>query len=240
MKKFFVLLVAIALSTMLYAAKGEQGSSHGQPFLTLQGQIDKLVGDADTIEDRLDGLESATAKLEQDVKALYIGLEGVMEDYVFPNAEAIGDNAEAILKLQDAIDGNSLLIEAMGNEIEWINEELAIKQNIIEGTCPPGQALVAVNTDENDAVMICEAVSGSGGLQQTVIAKTASIGRYQVDSILATCPVGTVATGGGFKVGQEMSIYASRPQNNGWLVHVKNTSRYPRLIGVEVVCLKLQ
>jgi len=280
MKKFFVLLVAIALSTMLYAAKGEQGSSHGQPFLTLQGQIDKLVGDADTVELRLTGLEAATVKLEGDVAALNVELDGLhtevsqLRGYVSDYTDNIKKNLDYIIEIRGVIDlmidqlqvfgeytqdsleameaameenandisNNFLIIQAMGYEIESIEANMELKQNIINGICPEGQAVVSVNDEENDGELICKAVSVSGDLETTVITKSMSIPAFHTSTIVADCPAGTVVTGGGFgHMRSEWFIArSSRSDGNSWSVAMENTYRFDRSAISSVNCLKLQ
>ncbi len=287
MKKFFVLLVAIALSTMLYAAKGgEQGSSHGQPFLTLQGQIltlqdqiDQLVGDADTVEKRLAGLESATEILEDDVEDLNADLDGLhaevsqLRGYVSDNTDNINKNLDYIIEIrgvielvgdeiismegytratlemilddlvahESAINANHILIEAMGDEIAAIEANMELKQNIIDGRCPEGQALVAVNTDENDAVMICETVSGAGDLLQTERHTYTRLNANQTTTLTVQCPADYIALSGGFDTrSTHMKVLASQPVGNRWEVTAKNESRYPLFFGIKVNCLKLQ
>jgi len=253
MKKFFVLLVATALSTMLYA---EKGSSNGQPFLTLQGQIDKLVGDANTVEDRLTGLEAATLKLEDevvvlkdDVATLVVELDNLYT-IVDGDAEATQEAIDALKKDIEKntldIDSNLDMIAVLGDEIIVIKENMELKQNIINGVCPDGQALVAVNTDENDAVMICETVSGAGDFLQTVKYAYTGLSPNKTTTLTAQCPAGYISSGGGFHTrSTDIKVLASQPMIelglHAWEVTAKNESqRFYLIFRSKVNCLKLQ
>ena len=139
MKKLFVLLLVAAVSTFLYAGSGvSEGTDvpNGKPFQTLQSQIDILVGQVDSMEGRLDALESAVSGLQSNDRRLL---------------RLISQNA-------DDIQDNSDLIAAMQVEIDALEVTIALKQDILNGTCPTGQAVIAANAGS----LVCGEVGTSG------------------------------------------------------------------------------
>jgi hypothetical protein len=58
-----------------------------------------------------------------------------------------------------------------------------------------------------------------------------------VDSATATCPAGTVVTGGGFSVGLDVWVYTQLKQGNGWIAYAKNNAGVNRTLTTYAICL---
>ncbi|MBN2086024.1 MAG: hypothetical protein JW748_12465, partial [Anaerolineales bacterium] len=59
------------------------------------------------------------------------------------------------------------------------------------------------------------------------------------DSVLAVCPPGWVATGGGFSAPQDLLITSQNMEDNGWIVWAYNSSSSGRALTAIAVCLNL-
>jgi len=182
--------------------------------------------------------------LNDDVATLVVELDNlytIVDGDAEATQEAIDALKEDIEKNTLDIDSNLYMIAVLGDEIIVIKENMELKQNIINGVCPDGQAVVSANDEENDGVLICKSVSGSGDLEKTVITKIMDVRRYQTKTIEAVCPVDTVATGGGFIANaRDMEVFSNEPVGNAWRVIVKNNAWNSVSVTSKVVCLKLQ
>jgi hypothetical protein len=58
-----------------------------------------------------------------------------------------------------------------------------------------------------------------------------------VKSATATCPAGTVVTGGGFSTGLSVWVYTQLKSGNGWIVYAKNNAAANRTLTTYAICL---
>ena len=108
--------------------------------------------------------------------------------------------------LQEQIDNNLDLINALQDEINIINEALALKQNLINGVCPNGEAMVEVLADGS---VVCGSFGGAtSGQLRSVRTYNPGVGvpANGVRTARAYCPTGYIATSAGILNGSSFTI----------------------------------
>jgi len=105
----------------------------------LQVQIDELVGDVNSIEERVEALEVTVVDLE----AVDVDLQAQIQ-VLSVDVEA---NEDELVRLGGLVLNNNNLIAAMQDQIDQISADLALKQDILDGNCPTGTALSGFDPD---------------------------------------------------------------------------------------------
>jgi len=188
MKKFVLLLVLSLFAVSSFALP------NGKPFIELEGQIIEVQDDVADLAAIVDVLLVDVDTLEGQVAALQGSLLDLSIDVV-ANADAIA------------------LIETRLAQAE---ADLLTKQNIVNGVCSEGQAMVSVNVGINDGQIICSDVSNAID-KEIVSGFTFGQANRQVTGV-AYCSPGYTVTGGGGTWGS--GIYSSRPAygDTAWAV----------------------
>lgn len=245
MKKFVILICAVVIPMALSAAP-KNDLPQGKPFQNLQSQIDSLKADMEALIGQVHSMEERFAAIESAIA----DLQALNQDLQYQ----ISSNDADIDALQAQIDYNNNLIAMMQAEIEQLQTDLALKQNLINGTCPEGQAVVSI---EEDGSLVC---ANAGGSQvETVTAynsvcipgyygqscdDSSSSQYYRYRSVTATCPDGYIATGGGFSTGTYVDVLSSRPystygfNNRTWFGYARNAGNYGTNLYIFAVCMK--
>ena len=132
-----MLTIAGISSTPVLAASGEQGSSNGMPFKTLQAQIDLLSIGLDEavalLQDQIDTLVSEQA--EQDT------LIAAIQSAVATLEARVSENETDIATLQAIQDLQSQLIEALDTRVTDLEARVAANEDDIAALVLVDQAL---------------------------------------------------------------------------------------------------
>lgn len=179
------------------------------------------------INDNTVDIQIAQAKIAAN-EALILSLQTA----IF-NLENGSITADADLQAQ--INNNLALITIMEGEINLINESLALKQNIITGTCPDGQAVTAV-TDDSITCTTLESSTGITSYYRTSYIDFAGIGDKGMS---LQCLSGSVVTGGGYITVGDITIYRNSPDHNGVAWQVLGRTQNPGTLHVYVNCLRV-
>jgi len=232
MKILMVAALAIGLSTPTIAGpKGEQGSSHGQPFLALQAQIDQTNADLDALAAdnaaSITALETSVANLQSDV----VGLQNQIDSNDMDIADlqdAAGDNTDAIAAL---VTENADL----QTQLDALTDEVATKQDLLDGNgaCPNGYSIRVINPDGS---YMCEYDNTGSSYASQLIYYSSwySVYRnpYQTYAYIY-CPYGYKVTGGGMDAyyggyGRSVAAGDSRPITSsyyqGWYIEASGTT----------------
>jgi len=168
--------------------------------VALQAQIDANAADVDSLEAEISALNGAILGLEQQIADLG-DADGALQAQIDAHDASITTLALAIdtldADLQASIDNNSALIAAMQQQIADIEDSLDLYQKLVSGSCPAGQAIREIGAEGS---VICEVIDNSGSSAVTQL-RAFAYGQT-VDGtalVTATCPAGSVLTGGGFR-----------------------------------------
>lgn len=186
-----------------------QGSlPKGKPFQYLNSRIDALQTQIDRLIGQVSTLEEWQASAEEALSTLMKNSTG--------NAEAIA------------------LLEA---EIESIKSILATKQDIITGTCPPGQHVYEISA--SPATLLCSADLGSNGLAAFTVQVSTEIPAAESAVVAAECPDGSVPTGGSYEAALGLEVTSAGIADNGYEVAAANPTAGALTMNVTGTCLGL-
>ncbi|MEN8200487.1 MAG: hypothetical protein ABFR63_10500, partial [Thermodesulfobacteriota bacterium] len=144
-----------------------------------QSMIDDLVGQVDSLEEGVGAYEDAISALESENAEL----QALIDQYS-------GD----IEALKEQIALNTTMIGLLQNQIAQINKALELKQNLIAGNCPAGEAVSQVNVNGS---VVCQVVSGSAAQTTTFrVYNSVNVGLKAFAEVDVTCPDGSSFAGG--------------------------------------------
>lgn len=248
LKILMVAALAIGLSTTTVAGpKGEQGSSHGQPFLALQAQIDQTNADLDALAvdntASITALETSVANLQSDMAALQNQIDSNDMD-IADLQGATGDNADAIAALV-AENAN------LQTQLDVLTGEVATKQDLLDGNgaCPSGYSIRVINPDGS---YMCEYDNTGNSYASQLIYYSYWYSVYRNANqtyAYIYCPYGYKVTGGGMEsyysgYGYNVAAGDSRPITSGsyqgWNIEASGTyySYYGNWVRAIAMCIR--
>jgi len=165
----------------------------------LQAQIDANSADVASLEDQISALNGAILDLELQIAELG-DADGSLQAQIDAHEASITTLALSIDTLDGdlraSIDNNSALIAVMQAEIASIQETQELYQLLVSGSCPAGHAIREIAADGS---VICEVIDVTGSSAVT------QVRAFQIEPTVngyaqatATCPAGSILTGGGF------------------------------------------
>lgn len=133
------IVLAFSIQSLSVAAKtGEQGSSNGQPFQTLQSHIDLLSSDFDAaIADLQNQIDNSTANLQQQINDLQASqaaqdqLIASIQTAVSILQARVTSNENDIAALQALYNFQAQLIQALDNRLTALEIRVANNENDI-------------------------------------------------------------------------------------------------------------
>lgn len=166
--------------------------------VTLQNQIDANAADVDSLEAQISALNSDILDLQAQIDANG-DADGALQAQVDDLAGQVTTLSLAIDtlegNLQASIDNNSALISDMQIQLDALEQELAEKQNRVNGLCADGSAIREILADGS---VICQLASGGGsGNLQTVFSSNCRNGSNS-GGARAYCPAGYLAVNSGY------------------------------------------
>lgn len=198
-----------------------------QANVALQAQIDAYSGDIAALQGRLADNEAMISTLQQAIMMAQTDLISVESS------------------LQQQIEKNLNLITVLQDEIDIINANLALKQNLVNGTCPNGEAMVEIL---DDGSVVCDAIGGvtAGQLLSVQALRSVSVPSNATRTLNVSCPPGYIATSAGILNGLNFEIIAmstgveaaSQGQHYAF-VTAKNTFYSSSNLQVSATCIQL-
>ena len=175
--------------------------AHGVDILALQNS---LV----TINQQIATLETQAGDHATEIDALQAQATSLTNQ--------IEANAAGLTALQAGLAETNELIDALKAQLEELQLVLEMKQNIVNGTCSTGQALVQVYVDGSVG---CTSLGVSGALTVQTVSKVHSFTAASTIHFYV-CPAGTVVAGGSFIKDSGKEMIASVPAGNSWKFQV--------------------
>ncbi len=175
--------------------------AHGVDILALQN---KLI----TVNQQIATLETEVGDHAAEIAALQLQATSLTAQ--------IETNAAGLTALQAGLEETNELIDALEAELAELQLVLETKQNIINHTCPVGQAVVGISPDSGVG---CAAVGTSGALTAQTWSKVHNF-TAPVVVHLYQCPTGTTLASGAFLKISGKDMIASVPETSAWKFQV--------------------
>lgn len=190
----------------------------------LQAQIDANATDIDSLQATVDALEADNIILQAQIVDNG-DADGALQLLIDANAALITANQmelAGLSTLQGQIDNNSTLISMLQTQVDSINDMVAMKQDILNGTCPNGQAVMEID-GATGSITCTPVTSPTGQIERLEVWAPGQLYWTPGNRIAhAFCPTGYTLSGGGhlqllyYDNGSDVNY--SYPSGNGWRV----------------------
>lgn len=225
----------------------ETAAANSTDIAAAMDQIDILSGDLDV--------------LSADVVSNADQIQTI-QDQIATLQDFIVANATGLMSLTSRVNLNYSQINHLRNQISSLRAELARKQDTLDGSCPSGYALRAIAAD---GAISCEKDDTVAGLKRVGVSKYVYIPgkvrhtntyrcgttyygapRYctsyyyttTTKTVSATCPAGTVMSGGGFdRMTSAVEILSSTGAGETWTVSARNNSTSGHYVWAQAECI---
>ncbi len=199
----------------------ERVTANAEAVANLQRQNADLQAQIDAYGTTMEALQARVLALQVENQALQAQIDGntgniaTLQSQIDYNSGLIvqlQQTLSGLTTLQDQVTNNTALIAARQQATESINARLQLKQTLVNGTCPEGQAVRQISEDGSVA---CQSV-GAGPTAISVYSVYAykTLAPNTKGSIELKCTEGDRVTGGGFYGGWTYSgilVWRSSP-----------------------------
>ena len=221
----------IALETLIY--------SNASDIASIEVEITSLVQTNADLVTLIAANTGDVAMLQAEVDANQSMITSLQAAIVLVNANIItlGDS------LQAQIDNNLNLIAALQVEVGQIQDGLLLKQNLVNGICPDGSAVVEVLPD---GAVVCHAFGGGSGQLSgvSVLHHSPSIAPNAPASRVQGCPAGYNITSGGYATTGRWNVSRSysinRNTSQRYFFFGTNLNTYSVSVMIEATCLRIE
>lgn len=198
----------------------------------LQAQITANDGDIAAHQAQIDLNETAISTLQACVLQVENGLISLDTD------------------LQGQIDAHAVLIGALEDEIDLINDDLAMKQMLVSGSCPAGSSIREILPSGGVVCEIDDVGGGGSSISQYRVYTYRTVYQNSSGSLYAYCPTGFALTGGGSQgYSGSQAFHASRPlvvtgsanssdsSNRAWYAYLSRPA-YSSTLYAMAICIR--
>jgi len=210
----------------------------------LETLIDQNATDIETIQALITELDASNQTLAIEANTAAIAANESLIQTLQAALVAVDQN-QVILSadLQSQIDNNLQLITLLQQETQFLNQAIATKQGLMNGTCPDGSAVTEITQDGN---FVCTQLVSSGtGSDVKYVEVFQQVGAGQWGSLFAYCDTGYTAVSGSMNMGSSYGkflLVAPYGNPNTGITYVQglmiNEGPYANYVTVKAVCLK--
>ncbi len=174
-------------------------------------------------------LNSRIDSLEAKIDALIVSVTSLQDWRVKAQ--------NALLTLQADVANNAGAIALLKGQIADVNDILKTKQDIIKSQCPANQFVYSVTPTGE---LVCRSDLGSNGLAVLTVENVVDVAALSGSKdVNATCPTGTVPTGGSFNAASALTANSSGITAGGYKVNVTNSTNVKWPVSVTATCLAI-
>ena len=201
---------------------------------SINGRIAELEGNVTSLQAQISANDGDITALEAELAADQVLITNLQTALLALQAGSISADAD----LQGQIDNNSGLILAMESEIKSLQDGLQLKQNLVSGSCPHDEHLVAV---QSDGSVVCDPdnqTSTAGLVAWDVWGPAKWVAKNVVaPAHVPHCPERTLVVGGGYySTHPAVRVHRSAPVGNGWITEFFNQADFGATIYAIAMC----